>query len=333
MSALAPPDGRQGPGPMPGQLLQALDLAIARRAGGALPGDHMAPGAGAGTELVQLRPYHVGDDVRQLDAAASARTGVPHVRLQVPERALTTWIVLDVSPSMAFGTADRLKADVAEGVASAVARLSTRRGGRVALITCGAPVERLLPPRGGRHAQLLLRRVLGEGVAADGEGRADGLARGLRRAGRIARRPGLVVIVSDFRGETGWHAPLRALSARSVEGDWRVPLRALSARHSVLAVEIRDPREAALPRAGHLALVDPETGRVVEVDSAQGRVRERYAALEAEGRAAVAAGLRHSRADHVVLDTSQDWLRELGRHLDRPRRSRGATGGPGRPAA
>jgi uncharacterized protein (DUF58 family) len=299
---------------MPGQLLQALDLAIARRAGGALPGDHMAPGAGAGTELVQLRPYQVGDDVRQLDPAASARTGVPHVRLQVPERALTTWIVLDVSPSMAFGTADRLKADVAEGVASAVGRLSTRRGGRVALITCGAPVERLLPPRGGRHAQLLLKRVLGEGVAADGEGRADGLARGLRRAGRIARRPGLVVVVSDFRGES----------------DWRGALAALTARHSVLAVEIRDPREAALPRAGHLALVDPETGRVVELDSAQGRVRERYAALEAERRAAVAGDLRHGRADHVVLDTSQDWLRELGRHLDRPRRSRGpvAAAGP-----
>ena len=66
----------------------------------------------------QLRPYQVGDDVRQLDPAATARTGVPHVRLQVPERLLTTWLVLDVSASMAFGTADRLKSDVAEGVAT-----------------------------------------------------------------------------------------------------------------------------------------------------------------------------------------------------------------------
>jgi uncharacterized protein (DUF58 family) len=300
---IVPPAGRQGPGPMPGALLQVLDLAIARRAGGALPGDHRAPGAGAGTELVQLRPYQVGDDVRQLDAAATARTGVPHVRLQVPERALTTWVVLDVSPSMAFGTARRLKADVAEGVAGAVARLATRRGGRVALITCGAPVERLLPPRGGRHAQLALRRVLAEGVAADGHGRADGLARALRRAGRLARQPGLVVVVSDFRGER----------------DWRTALAALAARHSVVAVEVRDPREAALPQAGHLALVDPETGDLVEIDSSRARVRERYAALEAEQRAAVAADLRHARADHIVLDTSQDWLRELGRGLGRRR--------------
>ena len=71
--------------------------------------------------------------MRQIDAAATARTGEPHVRLHVPERTLTTWIVLDVSPSMAFGTADRLKSDVAEGVALVVGRLAVRRAGRVAL--------------------------------------------------------------------------------------------------------------------------------------------------------------------------------------------------------
>ena len=315
-AALVSPAGRQGPGPMPGALLKALDLALVRRAGGMMPGDHLSPGAGAGTELVQLRPYQVGDDVRQLDAAATARTGIPHVRLQVPERALTTWLVLDVSPSMAFGTEQRLKADVAEGVAAAVARLATRRGGRAALLRAGAPEGRLLPPRGGRHAQVMIERAIAEGVAPDAEhsrgrviagahdpGVAGALARALMRAGRVARRPGLVVVISDFR-----------------EDGWRAPLASLSARHSVVAVEVRDPREAALPRAGHLALVDPETGALVEVDSSRARVRERYAALEAERRADVAAGLRAARADHIVLDTGHDWLRELGRGLDRGRR-------------
>jgi uncharacterized protein (DUF58 family) len=331
-AALRPPDGRQGPGPMPGALLKVLDLALARRAGGALPGDHLAPGAGAGTELVQLRPYQVGDDVRQLDAAATARTGVPHVRLQVPERALTTWLVLDVSPSMAFGTAQRLKADVAEGVALAVARLATRRGGRAALIRAGAPDEKMLPPRGGRNAQLAIARAVGEGVAPDaapGSGAAGGpgrgsapapvrgsaepgaLARALIRTGRVARRPGLVVVVSDFREE-----------------GWRGPLATLAARHSIVAVEVRDPREAALPRAGHLALVDPETGNLTELDSSGSRLRERYAELEAERRAAVAADLRTARAEHIVLDTEHDWLRALGRGFDRrATRRRGATAG------
>jgi uncharacterized protein (DUF58 family) len=306
--SLAPPAGRQGPGPMPGALLRALDLALVRRAGGVMPGDHLSPGAGAGTELVQLRPYQVGDDVRQLDPAATARTGIPHVRLQVPERALTTWLVLDVTPSMAFGTAARLKADVAEGVAVAVARLATRRGGRAALLRAGEAEGRMLPPRGGRHAQVSIERALAEGIEPDRPRAVVGatagpLARALIRAGRVARRPGLVVVVSDFR-----------------EDGWRGPLAALSARHSVVAVEVRDPREAALPAAGHLALVDPETGALVEVDSSRARVRERYVALEGERREAVAAGLRAARADHIVLDTSHDWLRELGRGLDRGRR-------------
>ena len=111
------PPGRQGPGPMPAAAVAALDLALARRAGGRLPGDAPRASASAsGTELAQLRPYQVGDDVRMIDPAASARTGVPHVRQHVPERALTTWIVVDLSPSMAFGSTGRLKSDVAEGV-------------------------------------------------------------------------------------------------------------------------------------------------------------------------------------------------------------------------
>src|SRR5439155_3844842 len=140
----------QGPGPMPAGLIEALDLVVTRRVARGLPGDRRAPGVGAGTELAQLRPYQVGDDVRHIDAAATARTGEPHVRLHVPERTLTTWIVLDVSPSMAFGTAQRLKADVAEGVALVLGNLAVRRAGRVAMMTFGAGHPRLLPPRGSR---------------------------------------------------------------------------------------------------------------------------------------------------------------------------------------
>src|SRR5215218_8003862 len=117
---MLPPPGRQGPGRMPTAAVEALDLVVARRAAGPLSGDRRAAGIGAGTELAQLRPYEVGDDVRQIDPAATARTGEPYVRLQVPERTLTTWIVHDLSPSMAFGTATRLKSDVAEGAAVVV---------------------------------------------------------------------------------------------------------------------------------------------------------------------------------------------------------------------
>src|SRR5690606_33181404 len=99
-------------------------------------------------------------DVRRLDAAATARTGEPHVRLEVPERLVTTWLVVDVSASMGFGTADRLKSDVAEGVADLLAGVAVRRGGRVGLIACGAPALRAIPPRGGRLARVAVARAL-----------------------------------------------------------------------------------------------------------------------------------------------------------------------------
>jgi uncharacterized protein (DUF58 family) len=296
---LEPPAARQGPGPLPQPLIDALDVAVSRIVARMLPGDRRAAGVGAGTELAQLRPYEIGDDVRYIDAAATARTGQPHVRLHVPERALTTWIVLDVSPSMAFGTARRLKADVAEGVALVFGRLGVRRAGSVGLVSFGAATPRILPPRGAKPGIVALRRMLAAGVAPDGQHDEAGLADALARVARMARRPGLVVAISDFRDQR----------------DWQRAMGSLRLRHSVLAVEIVDPREAQVPAVGHLALVDPETGARVEVDTSNRRVRERFAELERQRRDTLANELRRLRVDHVTLATDHDWLPALGRHL------------------
>jgi uncharacterized protein (DUF58 family) len=296
---LQPPAARQGPGRMPAPLVDALDLVVARHAAGALPGDRRAAGMGAGTELAQLRPYEVGDDVRQIDAAATARTGEPHVRLQVPERTLTTWIVLDISPSMAFGTTQRLKADVAEGVAQVLGRLAVRRAGRVALLTFGAGKPRLIPPRGSKPGFVALRRVLSQGVAPDGHNDPHALGHALGRIGKVATQPGFVAVISDFRDQQ----------------DWMRPLGALAARHSVLALEISDPRERELPAVGRLALVDPETGERIEVDTSRRGVRERFAELERERSEEIARELKRLRVEHVSLSTDRDWLLDLGRTL------------------
>lgn len=291
--------GRQGPGPLPGDAVARLDVALRRKASGALPGDHLTPGAADGMEIAQLRPYEAGDDVRRLDPAASARTGIPHVRLQVPERAVTTWLVLDVSPSMAFGTHGRLKSDIAEGVAEVIGRMAVRRGGRIAVDVAGGEVTRLLPPRGGRGALATLRALVREGVVPDGRPDAPvpggALAGALRRVSRLARAKGVVMVVSDFR-----------------EDNWAGPLQRTAARHTVVAIEVVDPRESELPDGGHLVLVDPESGELVEADTSSPRLREAYATAEAERRASVATALRRAGASHIVLRTDRDWLRDLG---------------------
>jgi uncharacterized protein (DUF58 family) len=284
---------------MPEPLLRALDLTIARRVEGLLPGDHRSSLLGRGSELAQIRPYEpVEDDVRQIDWNVTARTGTTHVRVHLAERALVTWLVLDTSRSMTFGTAERRKADVAEGASLAVGYAATRRGNRLGLVTFGDEEPRALPPRQGRAGLLGLLLALRKREAAQEQrsaGDATSVGEGLRRVANLARQRSYVVVVSDFRGPR----------------DWRRPLLMLGGRHHVVAIEIRDAREQELPKLGQLHLVDPETGRQLKVDTSSDRLRAQFATAAAQERRDVAAEISSAGARHVVLPTHGDWLREL----------------------
>jgi uncharacterized protein (DUF58 family) len=291
---------RPGPGPTPEALLRALDLTIGRRIRGLVAGEFRAHDLGGGTELAQVRPYEPGDDVRRIDWNVTARMPVPHVRVDVPERSLTSWLLLDVSPSMAFGTADRRKADVAEGVAIAIAHLSTQRGNRLGVLTFGGRADRRMPPRAGREGLLA---VLTADDASPDDGAAAPGDRSIESALRFVTHGtpagGLVALVTDLRG------PL----------DWLPQLGPVARRHGVLVVEIRDPREDALPDVGELTLHDAETGREVRVDTSSAELRTRFAEAAAQDRERVAGELRRLRVRHVVLTTSGSWLRSLADQL------------------
>jgi uncharacterized protein (DUF58 family) len=296
-----PTPARPGPGPLPAALLRALDVSIGRKMQGLLAGDYRSALLGDGTELAQVRPYVPGDDdVRRIDWNVTARTSVPHVRVHLAERVLVTWLVLDTSASMHFGTADRRKADVAEGVAIAVGHVATRRGNRLGFVTFGDDRPRTLPPRQGRLGLLGLLSALRDEPGAENAG-ATALGEALRRTGSLARQRAAVVVVSDFRG------PL----------DWRRPLLELAGRHDVIAVEIRDPREQELPNAGVLWLVDPETGRQLRADTRSEQLRARFAAAAAAERAELARALATAGARHLVLTTAGDWLRSFAVFLRR----------------
>jgi uncharacterized protein (DUF58 family) len=296
-----PTPARPGPGPLPDALLRALDVSIGRKMQGLLAGDYRSALLGDGTELAQVRPYVPGDDdVRRIDWNVTARTGVPHVRVHLAERVLVTWLVLDTSASMQFGTADRRKADVAEGVAIAVGHVATRRGNRLGVVTFGDERPRTLPPRQGRVGLLGLLSALREQSASENGGPTP-FGEALHRTASLARQRSAVVVVSDFRG------PL----------DWRRSLLELSSRHDVIAVEIRDPREQELPNAGVLWLVDPETGRQLRADTGNERLRARFAAAAAAERGELARALAAAGARHVVLTTAGDWLRLLAVFLRR----------------
>ena len=201
---------------------------------------------------------------------------------------------------MAFGTDSRLKADVAEGVALVLGRLAVRRAGAVGLVRFGFGERRTCSRRAepSRGSSRCAARSA-EGVAPDGGAHPDALADALAASGASRAARVVVAIISDFRDQSGWERPLGALRMR----------------HAVMAIEIADPREAEVPAVGRLALVDPETGARVEVDTSSPQLRARFAAIERERREGVASELERLRVDHVALSTDDDWLVALGRKL------------------
>ncbi|MBM7808626.1 uncharacterized protein (DUF58 family) [Geodermatophilus bullaregiensis] len=297
----APPHFGEGPADV---LLQRLELTVRRRLDGLLQGDHLGLVPGSGTEAGDSRTYHPGDDVRRMDWPVTARTQVPHVRETIADRELETWAVVDLSASLDFGTGLCDKRDLAIAGLAAVSHLTVRGGNRLgAVVTTGERVDRYPAQAGRLAADRLLRAVVATPRATSG--RRGDLAAALETLRRPPRRRGLVVVVSDFLGDT----------------DWERPLRGLGAQHELLGIEVVDPRELELPDVGLLTVVDPESGQTLEVPTGDPRFRARFAEGAAEQRRAIATGLRRAGAGHLQLRTDRDWLMDVVRFVADRRRA------------
>lgn len=310
-----------------GGAARRLHLEVGRRLDGLLQGAHVGLLPGPGTEPAEARRYLPGDDVRRIDWAVTARTQDTHVRDAVAERELETTLVVDLSGSMSFGTRHWEKRELAISVAAAFGHLAQGPGDRVGAVVLAPGGLRRVPPRAGRDATLALLHGLIATERADAPG--PGLAEGLRCVLDPPRRRGLVVVVSDLLDRAGPSGAVRSSgtagqgAATPEDAGWEQPLRRLAQRHDVIVAEVLDPRELELPDVGVLRLVDPESGRELEVHTGSRRLRARYAQAAAQRRAEHAQAIRSAGAGHVVLRTDEDWLRELAGHLARRRRTRG----------
>ncbi len=287
--------------------LRNVELTVRRKLDGILHGEHLGIIPGPGSEPGEARPYQPGDDVRLMDWAVTARTTAPHIRQPVADRELETWLAVDMSGSLDFGTTDVTKRDLAVNAAAAIAHLTAGGGNRLgAVITTGDTVRRL-PARPGRaHARAVLAAIAttqrtDRSVRGDLHGAIDALR-------RPERRRGLVVVISDFLG------PI----------DWERPLRAIAGRHDVLGVEVLDRADEELPALGDVVLRDAESGRVREVTITE-RVRAEYREAAAEHRLEVSRALRHVGAPLLSLRTDRDWIADIIRFT--AARRRGAAAG------
>jgi uncharacterized protein (DUF58 family) len=283
--------------------LRRLELTVTRRLDGLLRGQYAGLLPGAGTEISGSREYRPGEDeVRRMDWAVTARTGLPHVRETIADRELTVWVLADATPSMDFGTAQVEKRELAVSAVAAVGFLTAGHGNRLGASVMSTAGVRRYPARTGRAHLLGLLRVL-LAMPRGEPGGAPSLAEALDGLHRALRRRGLVVVVSDF-----------------LDDGWEPALRRLAQRHQVIAVEVVDPRELTLPNVGVLTVIDPETGRRREVSTASRRVRTRFATAAATQKAEVKAAIRRTGAAHLPLRTDRDWVADIVRHVHTQRR-------------
>lgn len=287
---LADPDGLEA-------ALATLELTIRHRVDGLLHGNHLGLVPGPGTEPGEARLYVPGDDVRRMDWAITARTMQPHIRQTIADRELETWLALDLSASMDFGTARCEKRDLAVVAAAVFAQLTSGGGNRIgAVIGTGDGITRV-PARAGLVAARQLVRTIARTPRSRPGGRAD-LRGALEQLRRPPRRAGLVVAISDFLG------PL----------DWQRAMRALAIRHDVLAVSISDPRDLQLPPVGLVTLADPESGRTKQVRTTR-ELRARFADAAAAQQHEVTAALRRIGVPQLSLSTDRDWIADVLRFV------------------
>lgn len=292
------------------QVLRGLEWKVIRRLDGLLQGDYRTLLRGTGLDLADLREYQLHDDVRHIDWNVTARMQSPYVRVFTEDREMSAWFLLDLSPSVDFGSGELRKRNVSAEFVAVLARLLTRHGNRVGAMLYGAGVDTVIPTRNGRrHVLHLLHSMLDRAQA--GESGPTRLQDLLAQAANLIKRRSTVFVVSDFISEPGWEKTLARLAQR----------------HEVVAVRVMDPLELELPDLGLLTLRDAETGEQILVDTHDAGFRKRFARIAAQREADLRESLVRSNVDALELSTDADLVDAIVRFVDmRKRRTRLAAG-------
>ena len=280
----------------PERILQRLDWKVIRRLDGLLQGDYRTLFYGYGVDFADLREYQPEDDVRYIDWNVTARMDTPYVRQYVEDREITAWFLLDLSPSVDFGTAQSLKRTVLIDFVATLARLLTRHGNRVGAIFYDSRIEKVVPARGGRVQVLALVNDLLKQPQLQ-HAPFTNLTPLLQGGLNAIRRRSMVFVISDFISAPGWERPLALLNRR----------------HEVLAVRLWDPREMQLPDVGPIYMEDAETGEQLYVDTHDRQFRQRFEKAAQLREAALNDSFKHAGVDVMSISTEEDLVHSIVR--------------------
>lgn len=320
-SVLKPPTGPTIPlnRLAPEAALRRLELTVVRRLEGFLHGDHMGLLPGPGSDTNDARPYVPGqDDVRRMDWAVTARTSAPHVRDTIADRELEIWALLDVTPSMNWGTEGITKRDLGIAAIATIGFLSQRMGDRFGGMLMLPDQVKRLQARSGRTALYgLLRKMLTEPIVPDRAVGPIDLPEGIEQLARSQRRRGMRVVVSDFL--TAGDQELNPDEPPA----WERAIRRLSVRNQVLCIEVVDRHEVEFPDVGEMLIRDPETSFQRYVNTSDASARRRMDAASQAQRERIKTAIRRAGAGHIQLRTDRDWVSDIARFVLGYRRTAG----------
>jgi uncharacterized protein (DUF58 family) len=281
--------------------MRQLEIRTRRLVSDSLIGEYQSVFKGRGMDFDEVREYVPGDEVRTIDWNVTARAGRPFVKKFTEERELTMLLVVDISASGHFGSAAQSKREIAAELASVLAFSAIRNSDKVGLLLYSDRVEQYLPPKKGRRHVL---RVIREILYHEPQGRGTDTVKALDVASHLLHRRAVVFLISDFQSPGD---PERART------ELRRAMRQTNRRHDLVAVQIEDPRERALPDLGVLALEDAETGEIVALDTGSAAVRRRFNEASRERAARLVTDLRSEGVDTLQLSTDAPYMPALQR--------------------
>lgn len=273
--------------------IRRIEIRTRRLVRDSLGGEYHSVFKGRGMEFDEVRPYAPGDEIRAIDWNVTARSGEAFVKRFVEERELTVLLLVDVSASGLFGSARRFKRELAAELAAVLAFAATTNNDKVGLLVFTDQVELYIPPRKGRRHVLRMAREL---LAFAPHGRATDIRMALDTADRLLKRRSIIFLISDFLDDTA---------------GFERTIRMLNRRHDVIAVDLHDPLETALPPVGLLCLEDAETGALTWLDTADRAWRDQFA-QRAQRRAEQLRGVfKRAGVDHISVATHADYVAAL----------------------
>jgi uncharacterized protein (DUF58 family) len=289
----------------PESILQRLDWQVIRRLDGLLQGDYRSLFYGYGVDFADLREYQPEDDIRYIDWNVTARMNSPYVRQYVDDREITAWFLLDLSPSIDFGSMQNLKRTMLIDFVATLARLLTRHGNRVGALFYNERIHRTIPAGRGRIQVLRLINDLLKQPSPERAPFTD-LTPLLGGSLNAIKRRALIFLISDFICEPGWERPLSLLNQR----------------HEVLAVRLWDPREKQLPDIGPIIMEDSETGEQLYVDTHNKRFRQRFEEAGQRREADIVRKFKQAGVDALSLSTEDDLVRAIAHFATSRKRRR-----------